>query len=311
MFDVVGRFVSFAGGEMRGLKNVRNRRDDSLSRVAWDQLEALLAIYYRGQGYGVEHCGTGATRQRFDGGIDLKLRKDGEYILVQCKHWNAKQVPHNEVHQLLGIMVNECATGAILVSSGEFTVAARQAADKLGHVSLVDGDALRAMIGPLPEPATVSTVFDDIRLSAPRHIRNAAAAAAAGAGERLLSAAEARIRGGNVVRPVSNFLLYKTLAALLFAGFMLFAALFVLNNLWNAVTRIGQRPAATPSAAPVFVPAPASNRAVTTMPVQVATPRQDVPPLKPYRPPTEAEIRESQRKADEAINVIKDHVPEM
>ncbi len=117
---------------MRGLKDVRNRRDDSLSRVAWDQLEALFAIYYRGQDYRVEDCGTGATRQRFDGDIDLKLRKDGEYILVQCKHWNAKQVPHNEVQQLLGIMVNECATGAILVSSGEFTVAARQAADKLG-----------------------------------------------------------------------------------------------------------------------------------------------------------------------------------
>ncbi|MCJ0824496.1 hypothetical protein MQC88_00735 [Luteimonas sp. 50] len=133
----------------------------------------------------------------------------------------------------------------------------------------------------------------------------------AGAGERLLSAAEARIRGGNVVRPVANFLLFKTLAALLFAGFMLFAALFVLNNFWNAVTRVGQRPAATSSAAPMLVPAPASNRAVTTMPLPDAAHRPDVSSLKPYRPPTEAEIRESQRKADEAINVIKDHVPEM
>jgi len=101
---------------------------------------------------------------------------------------------HNEVHQLLGIMVNEGATGAILVSSGEFTAAARQAADKLGHVTLVDGDALREMIGPLPEQAPASKVFDDIRLSASRHVRNAAVTVATGAGERLLSAAEAEKR---------------------------------------------------------------------------------------------------------------------
>jgi hypothetical protein len=137
---------------MNGLKNVRSRRDDALTRVGWDQLESLLAVYYREQGYQVEHCGTGATRARFDGGIDLKLRKDDQYILVQCKHWNAKQVPHNAVHELLGIMVNQGATGAILVTSGEFTKAAIEAATRQGHVQLIDGDELRAMIGPIAEP---------------------------------------------------------------------------------------------------------------------------------------------------------------
>ena len=137
---------------MGGLKNVRNRRDDALSRVDWKRLESLLVVYYRGQGYEVEHCGTGIAGRRFDGGVDLKLRKGDEYIVVECKHWNAKQVPHNPVHQLLGVMVNEGATGAILVTSGEFTAYARESATKLGHVQLIDGDALRAMIGPLPEP---------------------------------------------------------------------------------------------------------------------------------------------------------------
>ena len=78
---------------MNGLKNVRNRRADALTKVGWDQLEVLLADYYRAQGYRVDHCGTGGTHARFDGGIDLKLRKDDAYVLVQCKHWNAKQVP--------------------------------------------------------------------------------------------------------------------------------------------------------------------------------------------------------------------------
>jgi len=133
---------------MNGLKNVRNRRDDALTRVGWDRLESMLADYYREQGWSVDQVGTGSSGTRFDGGIDLKLRKDGEYVLIQCKHWNAKQVTHNAVHELLGIKVNENATGAIVITSGEFTKAAREAANRQGHVQLIDGDALRAMLGP-------------------------------------------------------------------------------------------------------------------------------------------------------------------
>ena len=75
---------------MNRLKNVRSRRDDALTRVGWDRLEAMLADYYRAQGWDVDHVGTGASRARFDGGIDLKLRKGGEYVLVQSKHWRKK-----------------------------------------------------------------------------------------------------------------------------------------------------------------------------------------------------------------------------
>ena len=44
---------------MQGLKNVRTRRTDALTQVGWDQLESLLAVYYRGQGYTVDkkRCG--------------------------------------------------------------------------------------------------------------------------------------------------------------------------------------------------------------------------------------------------------------
>jgi hypothetical protein len=142
---------------MNGLKNVRNRRDDALTRVGWDRLETMLADYYRAHGWRVDHVGTGASRSRFDGGIDLKLRKEGEYVLVQCKHWNAKQVTHNAVHELLGIKVNESATGAIVVTSGEFTKAAKEAAARQGHVQLIDGDALRTMLGPQLEAVASAT----------------------------------------------------------------------------------------------------------------------------------------------------------
>ena len=53
---------------MHGLKRVKNRREDGVSAIPWDRLEALLAEYYAGQGYHVEHVGTGGTAKRFDGG---------------------------------------------------------------------------------------------------------------------------------------------------------------------------------------------------------------------------------------------------
>ncbi|MBO9528179.1 MAG: restriction endonuclease, partial [Sphingobium yanoikuyae] len=102
---------------MYGLKHVRRRR-----------LEARLASYYAGQGYQVEHPGAPGSRHRFDGCIDLKLWRDGEYILVQCKGWRALQVQRDEVHQLIGLVVSEGATGGILVTFGEFSPGAIDAA---------------------------------------------------------------------------------------------------------------------------------------------------------------------------------------
>src|SRR5690606_9426940 len=74
------------GGIMRhGLKHVSHRRNDALAQVKWDRLEHLLADHYRAQGYDVDHVGTGGAGGRFDGGIDLKLRREGEYVVVQVK----------------------------------------------------------------------------------------------------------------------------------------------------------------------------------------------------------------------------------
>jgi len=45
--------------------------------VRRDRLEHLLAAYYLGAGYQVEHVGTGASAGRFDGGVGL--RKGGKF----------------------------------------------------------------------------------------------------------------------------------------------------------------------------------------------------------------------------------------
>lgn len=138
------------------LKPVSRRHDDALSRVGWEQFEALVAGHYRSQGYQIEHVGTGETGRCSDGGVDLKLRRDDSYILVQCKRWTAMKVPHNAVHELLGIMVNQGATGAILITSGEFTKAAIEAASRQRNFKLIDGHELRVMLGPAPDSAVDS-----------------------------------------------------------------------------------------------------------------------------------------------------------
>lgn len=130
------------------LKRNRKQWDDPLSRMDPTRFEALIGDHYRKQGYRVEHVGAEASGQRYDGGIDLKMHRGAEYLIVQCKRWTSGQVPHNAVHELLGVMLTEGASGAIVVTSGEFTLAARNAAAKYRHVHLIDGVELRAMLGP-------------------------------------------------------------------------------------------------------------------------------------------------------------------
>ena len=304
-----------AGGGMNGLKPVTRRRADALTRVGWDQLEALLAAYYRSEGYEVEHVGTGATGARTDGGIDLKLRRDEQFIIVQCKHWNAFKVPHNDVHELLGLMVNHGATGAILASSGEFTKAAIEAAHKLGHVQLIDGAELRMMLGPIREPAPA---FESVRMGAADGLP---ATVARRIGERLLSATEDRIRygsagrrrGGNATGGILAVLAFKLLAFALFIAVVLAAWWFITHTIQDTLTR---------SFAPE-APSPATSAAAAS---PVAQPQTDpcrelidaasgtyidhcahVPP----RRPSAAQEREQQRRADEAMRVIAESTPEL
>ncbi|NID17227.1 restriction endonuclease [Luteibacter yeojuensis] len=145
-----------------GFKSVDFRHDDALTRVSWDAFERLIADHYRGLGYDVVHTGTGGGMHRTDGGIDLKLLRDEEVIVVQCKHWNCWKVPHNDVHQLIGVMHTAGATGAIVITSGEFTETAIEAAAKFRHIRLIDGKAVRAMLGPVAEPELPHASIDDM-----------------------------------------------------------------------------------------------------------------------------------------------------
>ncbi|MEP7044200.1 MAG: restriction endonuclease [Dokdonella sp.] len=265
-------------------RNVHSH-DDSLSRTHWASVEALLATHYRGRGYQVEHTGTGNTGARFDGGIDLKLRKGDEFILVDCKHWKS-QVPHNYVHQLIGLMVNHSATGAILATSGEFTKYAIESANKHGHVQLIDGTQLRAMLGPLPEPVA------DAEFS---RAANGAMAASHGRGRA------GRRYGAH--GPASRLIAKLGAGFISAAVFWLFMQ-FVLNRVSH--TLVPAHGAAPASQSARVQPPPLAREAFVSAPTEVSNEEASTR----ARARSDAELTEWQRKNAESMKILEKTTPE-
>jgi restriction system protein len=297
----------------QGLKRVAHRRDDALTGVRWDRLEHLLASCYRDAGYQVAHVGTGATAGRFDGGVDLELRRNGRLLLVQVKHWNAYKVPHNDVHQLIGVMVNARADGAIVVTSGEFTRAAIEAAARNGHVQLIDGDELRGMLGPLPDvPPAAAHTADTLAAQVGERLLNAALSRALPAG-RKAARSYARAAG------MALLLKFAALCFLLLVAYQVIQGLSRNLNLRlqsvdrSAVVmppRYEASPSVAPSRAAIAAPPAAHNFCIERDRRTGATVDRCVEHA--TRPkPTLAEVRESQRKADAAMEVLRASTPEM
>lgn len=128
--------------EKRKQKLVDNQKDlQSIRDLSWRDFEHLVGEAYRRQGYMVlENPDPGP-----DGGIDLRLKKDDNRFLVQCKQWRTMKVGVKVVRELYGVMTAEHATGGIVITSGIFTQEARNfAAGK--PIDLVEGNQLTALI---------------------------------------------------------------------------------------------------------------------------------------------------------------------
>ena len=102
----------------RRRKLLDGQRDlDSLRQTIWQDFERLVGEVYRRQGYRVVETGGGGA----DGGIDLKLIKDGETWLVQCKRWRQEKVGVKVARELFGVVASGRATGGILITTSAFT----------------------------------------------------------------------------------------------------------------------------------------------------------------------------------------------
>ncbi len=114
---------------------------NALQGLSWHDFELLVGEAFRRRGYSVSETGGGGA----DGGTDLRLRRDRELFLVQCKQWRAYKVSVQVVRELYGVMAAEGAAGGFVVTSGVFTSEARAFAEGR-NIELIDGPALQAML---------------------------------------------------------------------------------------------------------------------------------------------------------------------
>lgn len=123
---------------------------DALARLTWQDFEHLLAEHYRAQGYRVEHHAPATSLKALAAGVDLRLTRGNESVILQCKHWDALEVEVQEVNDLLSVMLNEAATKGILVTRGRFSAEAINIQRRQPRLQLMDGEVLRVLL-KLPE----------------------------------------------------------------------------------------------------------------------------------------------------------------
>ncbi len=124
------------GSLLEGQKGI-----ETIRKISWQEFEELVSEAYRRKDYTVTETGGGGA----DDGVDLILKKKGEKLLVQCKHWRMEKVGVMVVRELYGVMTAEGATGGIVISSGSFTVEATEFA-RGKPLELLNGDALLKII---------------------------------------------------------------------------------------------------------------------------------------------------------------------
>lgn len=74
-----------------------------------------MAEAFRREGYRVEENEKAGS----DGGVDIRLRRNGGLVLVQCKNWNRNRVGVGVVREMYGVMMDEGAAGVVIVCSGD------------------------------------------------------------------------------------------------------------------------------------------------------------------------------------------------
>lgn len=282
--------MSYSRGGRWGSRAVQNRRYDRLANLDPLEFERVVADYYQGQGYTVEHCGTGAGPSRFDGGIDLKMYRDGKYTIVQCKRENARQVTHNVGHELLGVLLTEKADHAIVVNTGEFTPHAIATARKESRLQLIDGDQLRKMLPEYAVPAAGQASAVPARSGLDWSLTGPPA-----------RPVPSRVRSGTAKRESQDGT--KALICL-----VVLAAIV----LWQCSTRSIPNRASQTRSLPESGHAPASTTRPPPAVVEVTSTQivQEAASLR-TREPVRRDPVEAQRRAEEAMRILEATTPEM
>jgi restriction system protein len=140
----IAAIASFIGRAQRRKLLDAQTGIDSLRHMSWRQFEQLAGEAFRRQGYMTEETGLGGA----DGGIDLILRKDGQTTLVQCKHWQNRQVGVSVIREMYGLLMHHRASAVKIVALGNYTTEAHHFAQGK-PIELVHGGELIATVRSL------------------------------------------------------------------------------------------------------------------------------------------------------------------
>lgn len=140
VLGILAVFSALLARKKRGLLDTQ-KDAASLRTLSWKEFEWMVGEAYRRQGYSVEEqLGGGA-----DGGIDLTIRKSGGTWLVQCKQWKVQAVSVKVVREMFGLVNHHQSTGAIVITTGNFTRDAHAFAEGK-TLELIDGPALLQLV---------------------------------------------------------------------------------------------------------------------------------------------------------------------
>jgi restriction system protein len=111
-----------------------------LRLLSAQEFEWLVGEVLRREDWDVEETGREGAA---DGNVDLRIRRAGQELLVQCKRWESWSVGVDEVRKLAGTLMREGFSGdaGILVTLSHFTEQAIAEAAELG-IKLVDNREL-------------------------------------------------------------------------------------------------------------------------------------------------------------------------
>lgn len=120
---------------------------DLFNKIEWYSFEQLCVRYYEAHSEVQEVKKTGAGA---DGGVDIKLQRNGETVLIQCKQRaHSKKIGVAIIREFFGTMVSNKVKYGVIISNTQFTEDAI-AFGRSNGIDLVDGNEFWKKLDSLP-----------------------------------------------------------------------------------------------------------------------------------------------------------------
>lgn len=111
--------------------------------IEWRRFEAVCETLFAQAGFATRSQSHGA-----DGGVDIWLHSanaQGPVAVVQCKHWNGRQVGVKEIREFFGVMASHQLKRGTYATTSTYTGDAQKFAKDNG-INALDGAALLSLI---------------------------------------------------------------------------------------------------------------------------------------------------------------------